>query len=237
MNYYKNTGLAICVLSLALLSSGKCFAEAPVPQSGYMITKDATVVPNDKSLSSKVVLLTIDDGPTKRSSEIMDILEKENIKAIFFVNGMHNNKSPNTIKAEFSKGHEIGNHTWSHRDLRKLSKDKYEKEILKNTDLIKSITGNNPKFFRPPYGMITKEEKEFVKKNGMLFMNWSTSAIDWDKKSHDKKVFVETILRGLKPGAIILIHEHPWTVSALPDLIKAIKARGYTFLDPKEIKG
>jgi peptidoglycan/xylan/chitin deacetylase (PgdA/CDA1 family) len=203
--------------------------------SGYKVNKSYDLVPTDKSLPSKVVLLTFDDGPTKRSQSIMDILAKYNIKTIFFINGIHDKEVKGVIASEFKAGHSIGNHTWSHQNLSKIKYDKAVQEIDSNSKLIKAITGADPTFFRSPFGVSTKQTRDYVAKAGMLAMNWSDSVKDWEKNTKKKEVFIKNVMKDLHPGAIILMHEHPHTVAFLPDLIEAIKSAGYTFITPSQI--
>lgn len=202
---------------------------------GYIVNKNYEIIPNDPSLSKKVVLLTFDDGPSKQSTEILDILNKNNITTIFFINGIHNKNFTDAIKKEYNSGHSIGNHTWSHQNLSKITYEKAIEEIDINSELIKSITGSNPIFFRYPFGVSTKETHEYITNKGMLAMNWSGAAKDWESSTKNKDVFIKNVIKDLHPGSIILMHEHPWTVAALPDLITQIKSAGYTFITPSQI--
>jgi peptidoglycan/xylan/chitin deacetylase (PgdA/CDA1 family) len=208
----------------------------PLIKSTYHINKSFDVIPNDKKGNKKVVLITIDDGPTKRAPEIMNIMMKHNVKAIFFINGMNNKTAPGIIEQEAKNGFTIGNHTWSHLNLKKERNiDKIKREIDDNTKLITNITGSSPKFFRPPYGASSTYVRELISKDNMIFMNWSGSALDWEKNAKDEKVFLKNVLGSIHDGEIILLHEHPWTVKYLDTLITEIKQKGYTILDPNQI--
>lgn len=201
----------------------------------YKINSRYDLVPTDKMMDTKVVLFTFDDGPTKRSKDIIKILSENNIKTIFFINGIHDKENKGVIQSMFEAGHSIGNHTWSHQNLSKINYEKAVKEIDDNSKLIKAITGANPTFFRSPFGMSTKETREYVKSSGMLAMNWSGAAKDWESSTKNKDVFIKNVMQDLHGGAIILLHEHPHTVAFLPDLIEAIKSAGYTFITPSQI--
>lgn len=201
----------------------------------YKITKDFRLIPVNPDANKKVVLLTIDDGPSAQSLDIINILAKQNVKAIFFINGMNHKAHTEAIKKEYEAGHTIGNHTWSHQNLKKITEEKAKKEIDSNSILIEKETGLAPIFFRAPYGILSPFAKKHTEEKGMLVFNWSDSALDWEKSSRDKKVFINNITKSLRPGSIILMHEHTWSRDALPDLITEIKAKGYTFVDPKNI--
>jgi peptidoglycan/xylan/chitin deacetylase (PgdA/CDA1 family) len=202
----------------------------------YQMDAYSDLVPKNKKGPKNVVLLTIDDGPTKRTKGMMDTLDKHNAKAIFFINGTHIINVPaGTLKEGVERGFTIGNHTWSHPNLKKISPASAQIEIDRNSEIIKKETGISPKFFRPPYGVSTKEVRDYVRSNGMIYMNWTGSALDWEPASKDKKVFISNVIRDLHPGEIILLHEHPITAEYLDDLLTAIEEKDYTFLDPKNI--
>lgn len=203
--------------------------------STYKITKDFKIVPTDPETDKKVVLLTIDDGPSTQSSDIVKTLNDANIRAIFFINGTNVKAHPDALKQEFAAGNMIGNHTWDHKDLKKITDAQAKKEIDDNTAIILKETGVKPIFFRSPFGKLSTFAKAYVEEQGMFPFNWSDAAIDWDKKTKDKKVFIANVMKDIGPGSIILMHEHPWSRDALPDLITEIKAKGYTFIDPKDI--
>ena len=231
----------ITIISIAVFLVGATIAYAtevishPV-KSGYHINKYFDIVPNDKQGNRKVVLITIDDGPTRRAEDMMDTLNKHNAKAIFFINGMHNKDAKDIIAKEARRGFTIGNHTWSHANLKQeKNKDLIIKEIDKTTKLISDLTGQSPRFFRPPYGASSSYVRDLIKKDNMIFMNWSGSVKDWEKSARDEKVFTKNVLISLHDGEIILMHEHPWTVKYLDNLLTKIEEKGYTFIDPAEI--
>jgi peptidoglycan-N-acetylglucosamine deacetylase len=203
--------------------------------STYKITKDFKIIPTDTKGNKKVVLLTIDDGPSAQSADIVKTLKDANIHAIFFINGINVKSHPDALKQEYAAGNMIGNHTWDHKNLHLIKDETAKKEIDMNTDIIVKEVGVKPIFFRSPFGALTSFAKDYTEKEGMLPFNWSDAAIDWDKKTKDKKVFIHNVMKDIAPGSIILMHEHPWSRDALPDLIKEIKAKGYTFVDPKDI--
>lgn len=202
----------------------------------YKIIKGGEIAPENKTNKKKTVLLTVDDGPSIRTKEMMAILNKHNAKAIFFINGMHDKNNVGVIKEINDEGFTLGNHTWSHLNL-KREKDKkiIEKEINRNTDLITKITGAPPRFFRPPYGESNAYVKNLVKDDGMIFMNWSGAVKDWEKSIKEKDVFVNNVMKDLHSGEIILIHEHPWSVANLDALLTDLESKDYTFIDPKDI--
>lgn len=238
INYDANDKL---VVNQLLSENQKAEAINTIPNTktatsgNYKVDKYYNVVPIDPKGNKKVVLLTIDDGPSNQSENLMAILAKHNVKVIFFINGNHDKANPGVIKKEYDAGHAVGNHTWSHQNLKQIKEDKALKEIDNTTKLIADITGSNPRFFRSPFGISSEFSRAHVKKNNMIAMNWSGSTLDWEKSAKDKKVFINNVMKDLHPGMIILMHEHEWDVNALDDLLTEIEKKGYTFLDPKEV--
>ena len=202
----------------------------------YFITKNYEIKPKDPKGNNKIVLLTIDDGPSHQSIQIINTLESHKIKAIFFINGINSKANAGIIEQEAKAGFSIGNHTWSHLNL-KRSKDinLINKEIDNNTNLIKKLSSETPKFFRPPYGESNAYVRDLIKKDNMIFIDWSIAAKDWETTARKKDVFIKNVMNNIKPGSIILIHEHPWSLANLDGLITAIEQKGYTFADPKNI--
>ncbi|QUH20108.1 polysaccharide deacetylase family protein [Alkaliphilus sp. B6464] len=190
--------------------------------------------------SKKLVALTFDDGPeSKYTSQIMDILDQYNIKATFFVIGQNAEKYPEVLKSIHGKGHEIGNHSWSHKYFPKLSKKEVEKEILMTEELITDILGEHSALFRPPYGALKKQGIEFVNSLGYNVVNWSVDTRDWAGTSGEQ--MMKYVQQQLKPGGIVLMHNagNPKsvknTVDTLPKMIEWIKEQGYEFVTVSEI--
>lgn len=202
----------------------------------YKIINRNLVIPVDQTNNNKVLLLTIDDGPSKRTKEIMEILKNHKAGAIFFINGMHEENNIGVIEEIYKKGFTVGNHTWNHINMNKENDIKVvENEILKNGELIENLTWAPTRFFRAPYGESNSNIRKFIKDNGMIFMDWSGATKDWDKSTIEKDIFINNALVDLHPGSIILIHEHPWSVANLDGLLTTLDEKGYTYIDPKDI--
>jgi peptidoglycan/xylan/chitin deacetylase (PgdA/CDA1 family) len=221
----------IFIIFLLYASSPIAYAEV----STYHVNKNYDLVPNDIKANKKVILITIDDGPSKYGRGMVTTLLKHKTPAIFFINGMHNKNNLGNIELESKAGFTIGNHTWGHLNLTKISKDLAEKEINNDTKLIAELTGSAPRFFRSPFGMGNTYIKGLVAKDNMIYMNWSGAAKDWEKNTKEEKVFMKNVLSTLHPGEILLIHEHEWTAKYLDNMLSAIESKGYAFVDPKNI--
>lgn len=213
-------------------------AEAPT-EPKYHMNKVYRIVPNDDTVPEKVVLLTFDDGPKeeKMISQMIDTLDKHDAKAIFFVNGYRAKEHPELLKLIHDRGQIIGNHSWDHIDLKKENKQTVKKQIGDVQQIVKEATGSEPKFFRPPFGSGGDIVKDVALSHDLLFMTWSNGSLDWESKSKNKPdAVVSNVLEQLHPGSNILMHELPWTVEALDTLLTKLEAKGYGFVDPRQIE-
>ncbi|SDK67211.1 Peptidoglycan/xylan/chitin deacetylase, PgdA/CDA1 family [Paenibacillus sp. OK060] len=205
----------------------------------YHMNANYYIKPNDKTSESKVVLLTFDDGPKeeKMINGLIDTLDKHDAKAIFFVNGYRVKSHPELLKIIHERDQVVGNHAWDHEDLKKMSTTAASKQVTDVQKIVKETIGVEPQFFRPPFGSGNDALKATVKKNGMLYMTWSNGSLDWDKSTKNKpdKV-IQNVLDQLNPGSNILMHELPWTVEALDELLTKLEQKGYTFVDPRSIE-
>ncbi|MBE7682517.1 MULTISPECIES: polysaccharide deacetylase family protein [Paenibacillus] len=205
----------------------------------YHMNENYYIKPNDENREKKVVLLTFDDGPKEAEmiNGLIDTLDKHNAKAIFFVNGYRVKSHPELLKLIYEREQIIGNHAWDHEDLKKMSAAEAAKQVTDVQHIVKETIGVEPEFFRPPFGSGNDALKETVKQHGMLYMTWSNGSLDWDKSTQNKpdKV-VQNVLDQLNPGSNILMHELPWTVEALDDLLTKLENKGYSFVDPRLIE-
>lgn len=217
--------------------SGNSTPEAPArPQ--YHMNKVYNIVPNDNA-EKKVVLLTFDDGPKEKKmiDELIDTLDKHNAKAIFFVNGYRVKQNPDLLKLIHERGQIIGNHSWDHIDLRKQTAKEARRQIEDVQKIVEELTGEKPKFFRPPFGSGGDTVKQITKENGLLFMTWSNGSLDWESKTRNKPdAVIKNVMDQLHPGSNILMHELPWTVEALDTLLTKMEKEGYGFVDPRNIE-
>lgn len=208
----------------------------------YRMNKNYFIVPIDKETTeSKVVLLTFDDGPKDHETldPLLDILDKHQAKAIFFVNGYRVKANPDLLKAIHERKQVIGNHSWDHIDLKKEQAPQVKEQIENVQEIVKELTGQSPVFFRPPFGSSNDHVRATAKDNGLLFMTWSNGSLDWDmnKLPEEKRpqAVIDNVIEQLHSGSNILMHELPWTASALDSLLTQLEQKGYTFVDPNAI--
>ena len=184
----------------------------------------------------KVAALTFDDGPDENHTlQILHILQKQDVKAGFFIIGHKAEKNQEIVKKIHEAGHTIGNHSYSHAFLFDLfGRKKMEQDLQKTDQLIERITGSRPSFFRPPYGVTNPTVAKVVKKRGYKAVGWSVRSLDTVVQDEDK--IVERIMDRLQPGAVILMHDdREITAKVLESVILKIKKEGYRFVTLKEI--
>jgi len=170
------------------------------------------------------VRLTFDDGPNPyHTLNVLDVLQKYESKATFFVIGQNVSKYPEIIKRIVVDGHKIGNHSWDHPHLTKLPQSEIENQFKKTNDAIKAITGFQPLEWRPPYEDWNNSIHQEAQKNGMSIALWNyeTDPSDWKEFSIER--ITEIVLSNVKPGSIILLHDsYEHTVKALPSILEGL---------------
>ena len=178
----------------------------------------------------KVVALTFDDGPhTKLTPKLLDILKEKNAKATFFVMGVKVASRIDVIKRAIKEGHEIGNHVFDHPVISKISYDELDSQMQRSHDAIYNQTKYRTSVMRPPYGNTNKRLNNHIMSNENLsVVMWSYDTNDWKRPGHG--VLVTRITTNVKAGDVILCHDiHPGTIQAVPYIIDAMQAKGYTF--------
>lgn len=182
---------------------------------------------------NRKVVLTFDDGPHPNTTpHILKILKKRNLKAAFFVLGIQAKKYPDLIKKIHEDGHIIGNHSYGHKNLTEIDKAELEKEIQTTNFLIEKVTGEKPKFLRPPFGAINKAVREAINEAGMSIVLWTVDTRDWKNKNEfsilneiDRQL---AISQGKCIGGAILMHDiYPSTVKALDKVLDKLAAHEY----------
>ena len=179
----------------------------------------------------KLVALTFDDGPHgEYTNQILDVLEKYDAKATFFVVGSRIRGREKILKRMDKLGCEVGNHTWSHADLTKLSKEQAEKEIENTSNAVKKAIGKGTSLVRPTYGA-RQGLKEYVKYPMIL---WSVDTEDW--KTRDTEATIKEATKIKKSGNIILFHDmYSSTAEAVQKIVPALIDEGYELVTVSEL--
>lgn len=183
-------------------------------------------------ISKPMVALTFDDGPSIYTDEILETLEKYNSNASFFVLGNKIDDHNDTIIKMYRNGNEIGNHSYNHRWLTKLSKSEQIEQINKTQELVKKYTGFAPIYLRPTYGSVNKSLRDNVNLEIIL---WNIDTKDWKNKNVD--TIVNNALKDVKDGSIILMHDtYKRTSEAVKIIVPKLIDDGYQLVTISELK-
>lgn len=181
---------------------------------------------------SKKIALTFDDGPHPYYTEqLLDGLKERNVKATFFVLGKHAEQYPELVERMNEEGHLIGNHTYSHMQLSQRNSEAFKEELIRTSELIEELTGQEVQYVRPPYGTW---DKKFEKELNMFPVLWNIDPLDWSSKN--VAGIVQKVKNKAKENGIILMHdEYKTTVTAALQIIDELEKEGYEFVTVEEL--
>jgi len=188
------------------------------------------------SRAKKFVALTFDDGPQPtHTPRLLDMLKKRNVKATFYVIGRSVASHPGIARRIVAEGHEIGNHTWSHPNLQKLSDAGVRNELNKTRDVIVKACGVRPRTMRPPYGSMSSRQRSWVHAEyGYPAVLWDVDPLDWKKPG--SSVVASRLISGARNGSILLVHDlHGSSVDAMPRTIDTLLRQGYQFVTVSQL--
>ena len=183
----------------------------------------------------KIVALSFDAAWGNEDTQVLiDILEQYGVNTTFFVVGDWVDKYPESVQALAEAGNEVMNHSSSHAHFSALSTNEINADISACNDKIEAITGVRPTLFRCPYGEYDDHVIKAVNALGMTAVQWDVDSLDW--KGISAAEITQRVLQRVKPGSIVLFHnaaEH--TPEALPDILEALIANGYTIVPISQI--
>ena len=202
--------------------------------------------------ANKKIVISFDDGPDPQwTPKMLDILKQKNVPAVFFVIGNMANQRPDILQREYAEGHEIGNHTFTHPRFDDIPQSELRWQLNLTQRLIESTLGVKSILFRPPYGIDHQPEYAeevsqlpLAQEMGYLIVGQRIDPDDWslrDGKPIPAKEIVDSVLRQADKGNIILLHDgggdRSQTLTALPKIIDALRARGYQFVSVADLLG
>lgn len=175
----------------------------------------------------KRIAITIDGvWGAEKTPRILDIFDKHNVKITFFFGGYWLEKYPDMVREIISRGHEIGNHTYTHPHCNSLTPNQLKKELEQTSLLIQELTGKWPQFFRPPFGEYNNQVIRICEEENYQVIQWSIDSLDW--KEPGVHFIVKRVLDNVGSGEIVLMHNNgKHTADALEILVPRLIEMGY----------
>jgi peptidoglycan-N-acetylglucosamine deacetylase len=231
------------LVNLLALAHSAVFAQSastsqapPAEKVKPVVPAEARISYNSVHVDEPEIAMTFDDGPhATLTPKLLDLLAERHIKVTFFVLGECVEQNPDVLRRAAREGHEIGNHSWSHPQLNKMSDEAVRSQLRRTDDLIKSVTGKRPTLFRPPYGALTPRQKKWIHDEfGYEIIMWDVDPYDW--KEPGPVTVCNRILKETRPGSIVLSHDiHSGTVAAMPSTLEQLAAKHFKFLTVSEL--
>lgn len=223
--------LIIAVILFALLCAGL-----------FQVTKLRTFqlfggLTYEAKTEEKIIALTFDDGPTKNVDQLLPLLDEYKVKATFFLIGNEIEKHPEEAKKIVEAGHQIGNHTYSHKRMVLKSPSFIEEEIEKTDELIRSIGYEGEIDFRPPYGKKFVGLPYYLNKTNRETIMWSLDPETYYTRVDEK---INYVMKNIKPGSIILLHpmydQTGGTLEVVETILRELTNEGYRFVTVDELQ-
>ena len=168
------------------------------------------------------------------TDKLLEIMQSEGVRCTFFMVEFWTTKHPEYVKKISDFGHEIGTHSSTHPYMSKLDEGAIRKELSTSSLAIENITGKKVEVFRPPYGDYDNLLIQTAEDMGLYTIQWDVDSLDW--KDLDKNQIEKRVLSRVKSGSIVLFHNQGLhTAEALPQIIKELKAKGYSFVPIGEL--
>jgi peptidoglycan/xylan/chitin deacetylase (PgdA/CDA1 family) len=198
------------------------FAPVVLPQSG------------DIDPSKPMIALTFDDGPSRFTSQILDLLERHGARATFFVVGNRVESNREIIARAAELGNEIGGHSWNHRNLTELDEDEIKMQLLNTSAVIESVTGINPQIFRPPFGTVNDTLQSVSQTLNFAIIKWSLDTLDW--RIRDSEAVYNAVMDNATDRAIVLAHDlYGTTADAMEYIVPALISMGFQLVTVSEL--
>ncbi|AVP47917.1 polysaccharide deacetylase family protein [Bacillus cereus] len=183
----------------------------------------------------KVVYLTFDDGPSELTGKFLDVLKEQHVASTFFMQGsnLQNTGFQENVKRAVKEGHYIGAHSMTHNSDKLYKKGQFVTEMKETLALIHNITGTTPKLVRPPYGSAPglkgQDIRNKIVEAGIKVWDWTIDSNDWKLKGNPQQIIENVKRTTTEDVEVVLMHEKPQTLQALPEIIKFYKEKGYEF--------
>jgi len=231
------------IATIALIVAGRPWTGIGVLALSHAFLLIPTLMPNAQWLGTVITRfdtkenqawLTIDDGPAEDTDAILEVLAKHGVHAGFFVKGMDAAAFPERVRTIVAHGHTIGNHSQTHPSgtFWCLPPSRLRTEIDACSDALRAITGQSPSLFRAPVGMKNPFVHPILRERGLTLVGWTVRGFDAVRDRGAAEV-ARRVVRGLRPGAIVVMHQgRAWSAATLDAVIAAAHRAGYRFVLP-----
>ncbi len=221
--------LGVCVPGVA---GGN--AQNDIGETLYLIRSENPKKGTDRKTEQPKIALTFDDGPNAQFTPLLlDGLKKRGVKATFFLIGknIETGNNADIVKREWEEGHLLGNHTYNHVEITRVSNDTAYQEIKATNDLISEITGAPVEYMRPPFGLWQKKLEQRIH---VLPVMWTVDPLDWATENEDE--IVNKVVTEVEENDIILLHDcYKSSVRAALRIVDLLEAEGYQFVTVDEL--
>ncbi|WP_431873022.1 polysaccharide deacetylase family protein [Nocardiopsis eucommiae] len=185
---------------------------------------------------TRCVALTFDDGPVEATPRLLDLLAEEEVTASFFLNGGPALTRPSVLRRAYAEGHEIASHGDEHEHMNRMDPDRLAAQTAAVSAMVRRQTGFTVEQFRPPFGATNDAVHEEIAAQGMAEVAWTVDSRDWE--GHGREEIVETVLDGVEPGAVVLLHDpRPATLAAVPEIVERLREKDYVFVTSSQALG
>jgi polysaccharide deacetylase family sporulation protein PdaB len=217
---------------LALIGAMVAARDDPV----MAVQSNARLVPvYSVAREDKAVAITVDaTWGADITPQLLDLFDRHSVKVTFFLAGNWITHYPDMVKEIASRGHELGNHSWTHPNMGSLPREKIRDELSRTQNAIANLTGTTPKVFRPPFGDYSNSLITEAEALGLTTIQWSIDSLDW--KNPTPREIIDRVMGRMKPGAIVLFHNAAEsTPPALAQIIPALQQQGYSLVRVSEL--
>ncbi|GKV68850.1 hypothetical protein NCCP2716_13480 [Sporosarcina sp. NCCP-2716] len=197
-------------------------------------TNEATVDTTGQT-PRKTVYLTFDDGPSRWTDEIVEVLHTYDVKATFFMQGVNLQKPQlqDSVRRAAEAGHYIGAHSMTHNYRKLYTDQKFVPEMMATLQLIRQLTGTEPHLVRPPYGSAPGLKDSAIRSQiadeGLKVWDWTIDSHDWELRDNPAQIKRNIVNQLKNDTEVILMHEKQQTLDELPEIIQYLKQQGYSF--------
>ena len=229
---FKKWIVNFCILALIVLVGFAAFVGVNLSTTQEVASKNKGGIYQGNTDSKNISLMINVCWGTEYLGAMLDTLDEKGVKATFFVGGVWAADNEDMLLNIVERGHEVGNHSYSHKDHDKLTRESVKKEIQTTHNLVKSTCGVEMSLFAPPSGAYNTQTVEVAKELGYKTILWTRDTIDW--RDQDTKTIYNRAVENAKGGDLILMHPTACTRDALPQIIDTLKANGFTLTSVSE---